>query len=121
MRCRRLAGWKLDLRIQTLAMATTQLTSGTAGPASCALSSTEFRKLILLTALLIDPVCRKWLWLSHHSPQWVFFHLFLAPEQREGTSPAGPTLTEGGRLPGIPSKALLSETLLQRNEAEKQK
>ncbi|XP_054450065.1 homeobox protein cut-like 2 [Pteronotus mesoamericanus] len=47
---------------------------------------------------------------------------FLSPkEQREGTSPAGPTLTEGGRLPGIPSKALLTETLLQRNEAEKQK
>ncbi|XP_030886518.1 homeobox protein cut-like 2 [Leptonychotes weddellii] len=42
-------------------------------------------------------------------------------EQREGTSPAGPTLTEGSRLPGIPSKALLTETLLQRNEAEKQK
>ncbi|XP_045702176.1 homeobox protein cut-like 2 isoform X2 [Phyllostomus hastatus] len=47
---------------------------------------------------------------------------FLSPkEQREGTSPAGPTLTERGRLPGIPSKALLTETLLQRNEAEKQK
>ncbi|KAB0404750.1 hypothetical protein E2I00_006924, partial [Balaenoptera physalus] len=46
----------------------------------------------------------------------------LSPkEQREGTSPAGPTLTEGSRLPGIPSKALLTETLLQRNEAEKQK
>nr|XP_044631811.1 homeobox protein cut-like 2 isoform X2 [Equus asinus] len=42
-------------------------------------------------------------------------------EQRDGTSPAGPTLTEGSRLPGIPSKALLTETLLQRNEAEKQK
>ncbi|KAM5199672.1 homeobox protein cut-like 2 isoform 2-T2 [Hipposideros larvatus] len=42
-------------------------------------------------------------------------------EQREGTSPAGPTLTEGSRLPGVPSKALLTETLLQRNEAEKQK
>ncbi|KAF6277769.1 cut like homeobox 2 [Rhinolophus ferrumequinum] len=42
-------------------------------------------------------------------------------EQREGTSPAGLTLTEGSRLPGIPSKALLTETLLQRNEAEKQK
>uniref|UniRef100_A0A8C2Y0V4 DNA-binding protein SATB n=1 Tax=Capra hircus TaxID=9925 RepID=A0A8C2Y0V4_CAPHI len=42
-------------------------------------------------------------------------------EQREGTSPAGPTLTEASRLPGIPSKALLTETLLQRNEAEKQK
>ncbi|XP_073078391.1 homeobox protein cut-like 2 isoform X14 [Manis javanica] len=42
-------------------------------------------------------------------------------EQREGTSPAGPTLTEGSRLPSIPSKALLTETLLQRNETEKQK
>ncbi|XP_057347223.1 homeobox protein cut-like 2 isoform X5 [Manis pentadactyla] len=42
-------------------------------------------------------------------------------EQREGTSPAGPTLTEGIRLPSIPSKALLTETLLQRNETEKQK
>nr|XP_020138681.1 homeobox protein cut-like 2 isoform X2 [Microcebus murinus] len=42
-------------------------------------------------------------------------------EQREGTLPAGPTLTEGSRLPGIPGKALLTETLLQRNEAEKQK
>ncbi|XP_005876323.1 PREDICTED: homeobox protein cut-like 2 [Myotis brandtii] len=46
----------------------------------------------------------------------------LSPkEQREGSSPAGPTLTEGSRLPGIPSKALLTETLLQRNEVEKQK
>ncbi|KAK1328644.1 hypothetical protein QTO34_012218 [Cnephaeus nilssonii] len=46
----------------------------------------------------------------------------LSPkEQREGTSPAGPTLTEGSRLPSIPSKALLTETLLQRNEVEKQK
>nr|XP_055094662.1 homeobox protein cut-like 2 isoform X3 [Symphalangus syndactylus] len=46
----------------------------------------------------------------------------LSPkEQREGTSPAGPTLTEGSCLPGIPGKALLTETLLQRNEAEKQK
>ncbi|KAM8816651.1 homeobox protein cut-like 2 isoform 2-T2 [Rhynchonycteris naso] len=42
-------------------------------------------------------------------------------EQREGTSPAGPTLTEGSRLPGIPNKALLTEALLQRNETEKQK
>ncbi|XP_049645273.1 homeobox protein cut-like 2 isoform X2 [Suncus etruscus] len=42
-------------------------------------------------------------------------------EQREGTSPAGVTLTEGSRLAGIPSKALLTETLLQRNEVEKQK
>ncbi|KAJ1074158.1 hypothetical protein K5549_018042, partial [Capra hircus] len=47
--------------------------------------------------------------------------LLGAKEQREGTSPAGPTLTEASRLPGIPSKALLTETLLQRNEAEKQK
>ncbi|XP_055963207.1 homeobox protein cut-like 2 isoform X2 [Sorex fumeus] len=46
----------------------------------------------------------------------------LSPkEQREGTSPAGATLTEGGRLPGIPGKTLLTETLLQRNEVEKQK
>ncbi|XP_027431370.1 homeobox protein cut-like 2 isoform X4 [Zalophus californianus] len=51
----------------------------------------------------------------------VYKQLIEAPEQREGTSPAGPTLTEGSRLPGIPSKALLTETLLQRNEAEKQK
>uniref|UniRef100_A0A8D2CNR6 Homeobox protein cut-like n=1 Tax=Sciurus vulgaris TaxID=55149 RepID=A0A8D2CNR6_SCIVU len=42
-------------------------------------------------------------------------------EQKEGTSPAGPTLTEGSRLPGIAGKALLTEALLQRNEAEKQK
>ncbi|XP_055002564.1 homeobox protein cut-like 2 isoform X2 [Sorex araneus] len=46
----------------------------------------------------------------------------LSPkEQREGTSPAGATLTEGSRLPGIPGKTLLTETLLQRNEVEKQK
>uniref|UniRef100_A0A671EQM0 Homeobox protein cut-like n=1 Tax=Rhinolophus ferrumequinum TaxID=59479 RepID=A0A671EQM0_RHIFE len=51
----------------------------------------------------------------------VYKQLIEAPEQREGTSPAGLTLTEGSRLPGIPSKALLTETLLQRNEAEKQK
>ncbi|XP_054227525.1 homeobox protein cut-like 2 isoform X1 [Homo sapiens] len=51
----------------------------------------------------------------------VYKQLIEAPEQREGTSPAGPTLTEGSRLPGIPGKALLTETLLQRNEAEKQK
>ncbi|XP_027713194.1 homeobox protein cut-like 2 isoform X4 [Vombatus ursinus] len=42
-------------------------------------------------------------------------------EQREGTTPAGFTVSEGPRLPGIPNKALLTETLLQRNEAEKQK
>uniref|UniRef100_A0A8C9URL6 Homeobox protein cut-like n=1 Tax=Spermophilus dauricus TaxID=99837 RepID=A0A8C9URL6_SPEDA len=42
-------------------------------------------------------------------------------EQKEGTSPAAPTLTEGSRLPGIAGKALLTEALLQRNEAEKQK
>ncbi|KAM5190313.1 homeobox protein cut-like 2 [Callospermophilus lateralis] len=42
-------------------------------------------------------------------------------EQKEGTSPATPTLTEGSRLPGIAGKALLTEALLQRNEAEKQK
>uniref|UniRef100_A0A2K6LSV7 Homeobox protein cut-like n=1 Tax=Rhinopithecus bieti TaxID=61621 RepID=A0A2K6LSV7_RHIBE len=51
----------------------------------------------------------------------VYKQLIEAPEQREGTSPAGPTLTEESRLPGIPGKALLTETLLQRNEAEKQK
>lgn len=42
--------------------------------------------------------------------------LFLPAEQKEG-----PTLTEGTRLPGGAGKALLTETLLQRNEAEKQK
>ncbi|XP_012586337.1 PREDICTED: homeobox protein cut-like 2 [Condylura cristata] len=47
--------------------------------------------------------------------------LLCPKEQREGPSPAGPTLTEGSRPPGIPSKALLTETLLQGNEAEKQK
>nr|KAF6464722.1 cut like homeobox 2 [Rousettus aegyptiacus] len=47
--------------------------------------------------------------------------LLGSKEQREGTSPAGPTLTEGSRLPGTPSKALLTETLLHRNETEKQK
>ncbi|XP_036908494.1 homeobox protein cut-like 2 [Sturnira hondurensis] len=53
---------------------------------------------------------------------WKRHPKFLSPkEQREGTSPARPTLTEGGHLPGVPSKALLTETLLQRNEAEKQK
>ncbi|XP_075390007.1 homeobox protein cut-like 2 [Tenrec ecaudatus] len=46
--------------------------------------------------------------------------LLCPKEQREGT-PAVPTLTEGSRLPGLPGKALLTETLLQRNEAEKQK
>ncbi|XP_032095416.1 homeobox protein cut-like 2 isoform X3 [Sapajus apella] len=51
----------------------------------------------------------------------VYKQLIEAPEQREGTSPAVPTLTEGSHLPGIPGKALLTETLLQRNEAEKQK
>ncbi|EHA97635.1 Homeobox protein cut-like 2 [Heterocephalus glaber] len=46
----------------------------------------------------------------------------LSPkEQKEGPSPTGPTLTEGTRLPGGAGKALLTETLLQRNEAEKQK
>ncbi|KAM5237569.1 homeobox protein cut-like 2 [Ctenodactylus gundi] len=47
----------------------------------------------------------------------------LSPkEQKEGLSPAGPTLTEGSRrLPGAAGKALLTEALLQRNEAEKQK
>uniref|UniRef100_F6YGU2 Homeobox protein cut-like n=1 Tax=Monodelphis domestica TaxID=13616 RepID=F6YGU2_MONDO len=42
-------------------------------------------------------------------------------EQREGTTPVGFTVSEGPRLPGIPNKALLTETLLQRNEAEKPK
>ncbi|XP_019362786.1 PREDICTED: homeobox protein cut-like 2, partial [Gavialis gangeticus] len=42
-------------------------------------------------------------------------------EQREGTSPAGLTVSEGTRLASINSKALFTETLLQRNEAEKQK
>ncbi|XP_077015968.1 homeobox protein cut-like 2 isoform X2 [Tamandua tetradactyla] len=51
----------------------------------------------------------------------VYKQLIEAPELREGTSPAGLTLTEGGRLPGIPGKSLLTETLLQRNEVEKQK
>ncbi|XP_064128267.1 homeobox protein cut-like 2 isoform X2 [Loxodonta africana] len=51
----------------------------------------------------------------------VYKQLIEAPEQREGTTPARPTLTEGSRLPGLPCKALLTETLLQRNEAEKQK
>ncbi|XP_037673260.1 homeobox protein cut-like 2 [Choloepus didactylus] len=47
--------------------------------------------------------------------------LLCPKELREGLSPAGPTLTEGGRLPGIPGKSLLTDTLLQRNEVEKQK
>ena len=88
---------------------------------SCAVSSAEFGKLILLPEPLIDLVCRKRLWSSRCSQQWAVFPLLLPSEQREGTSPAGPTLTEASRLPGIPSKALLTETLLQRNEAEKQK
>ncbi|XP_044845821.1 homeobox protein cut-like 2 isoform X5 [Mauremys mutica] len=42
-------------------------------------------------------------------------------EQRGGTSPAGLTVSEGARLTSISSKALFTDTLLQRNEAEKQK
>ncbi|XP_043385343.1 homeobox protein cut-like 2 isoform X3 [Chelonia mydas] len=42
-------------------------------------------------------------------------------EQRGGTSPAGLTVSEGTRLTSINSKALFTDTLLQRNEAEKQK
>ncbi|KAJ6656698.1 hypothetical protein lerEdw1_003585 [Lerista edwardsae] len=43
-------------------------------------------------------------------------------EPRGGTPPVGLALPEGaGRLAGIGSRALLAETLLQRNEAEKQK
>lgn len=105
----------------TPAVAATRQTSVTAGPNSCALSGTEFGKSILLAALLRDLVCRRQLWLSHRSQQCALFPLFPPTEQREGTSPAGPTLTEGSRLPGTPSKALLTETLLHRNETEKQK
>ncbi|KFO23567.1 Homeobox protein cut-like 2, partial [Fukomys damarensis] len=42
-------------------------------------------------------------------------------EQKEGPSLTRPTLTEAARLPGGAGKVLLTETLLQRNEAEKQK
>lgn len=105
----------------TCTKAAAQLMAVTPGHDSCTFSSAEFGKFILLPALSVSLVCRTRLWLSHHSLQWVIFSLFLPPEQREGTSPAGPTLTEGSHLPGIPSKALLTETLLQRNEAEKQK
>uniref|UniRef100_A0A8C0HAC1 Homeobox protein cut-like n=1 Tax=Chelonoidis abingdonii TaxID=106734 RepID=A0A8C0HAC1_CHEAB len=42
-------------------------------------------------------------------------------EQRGGTSPAGLTVSEGARLTSISSKALFTDTLLQRNEAENQK
>ncbi|XP_030438425.1 homeobox protein cut-like 2 isoform X2 [Gopherus evgoodei] len=42
-------------------------------------------------------------------------------EQRGGMSPAGLTVSEGARLTSISSKALFTDTLLQRNEAEKQK
>ncbi|XP_073168696.1 homeobox protein cut-like 2 isoform X6 [Lepidochelys kempii] len=42
-------------------------------------------------------------------------------EQRGGTSPAVLTVSEGTRLTSINSKALFTDTLLQRNEAEKQK
>ncbi|XP_060049075.1 homeobox protein cut-like 2 isoform X2 [Erinaceus europaeus] len=56
-----------------------------------------------------------------HTPWKRHPELFGPKEQREGASPAGPTLTDSGRLPGLPSKALLTDTLLQRNETEKQK
>ncbi|NXL85098.1 CUX2 protein, partial [Alectura lathami] len=42
-------------------------------------------------------------------------------EQREGTVPAARLTAAETTLPGIDSKALLAETLLQRNEAEEQK
>ncbi|NXJ09091.1 CUX2 protein, partial [Odontophorus gujanensis] len=42
-------------------------------------------------------------------------------EQREGTLPAAELTAAETTLPDIDSKALLAETLLQRNEAEKQK
>ncbi|XP_077165473.1 homeobox protein cut-like 2 isoform X3 [Paroedura picta] len=48
-------------------------------------------------------------------------HATRQEEQREGTPPAGLTRPEGGRLPTTHCKALLSDTLLQRNEAEKQR
>ncbi|XP_062999754.1 homeobox protein cut-like 2 [Elgaria multicarinata webbii] len=42
-------------------------------------------------------------------------------EQREGTPLAGLAVSEGARLASVKSKVLLAESLLQRNEAEKQK
>lgn len=42
-------------------------------------------------------------------------------EQREGTSPGSGLAAAETTLPGVDSKALLAEALLQRNEAEKQK
>ncbi|TFK13933.1 T-box transcription factor TBX1 [Platysternon megacephalum] len=42
-------------------------------------------------------------------------------EQRGGTSPAGLTVSEGARFTSVNSKALFTDPLLQRNEAEKQK
>ncbi|XP_038618321.1 homeobox protein cut-like 2 isoform X1 [Tachyglossus aculeatus] len=47
--------------------------------------------------------------------------LLNTKEQKEGTSPTGITVLEGRRFSGIPGKTFLTETLLQRNEAEKQK
>ncbi|XP_053136236.1 homeobox protein cut-like 2 isoform X4 [Hemicordylus capensis] len=47
--------------------------------------------------------------------------LLCPKEQREGTPPAGLVVSEGARLISVNSKVLLTETLLQRNEAEKQK
>uniref|UniRef100_A0A8C5LAW3 Homeobox protein cut-like n=1 Tax=Jaculus jaculus TaxID=51337 RepID=A0A8C5LAW3_JACJA len=52
---------------------------------------------------------------------WKRYPEILSPkEQNEGTCPTGPTPTEGSHLPG-PGNALLTDTLLQRNEAEKPK
>ncbi|XP_012878544.1 PREDICTED: homeobox protein cut-like 2 [Dipodomys ordii] len=42
-------------------------------------------------------------------------------EQRDGLCPPGPILTEGSCVPGPPGKAHLTDALLHRNEAEKQK
>ncbi|OXB84917.1 UNVERIFIED_CONTAM: hypothetical protein H355_016039 [Colinus virginianus] len=47
--------------------------------------------------------------------------LLSTKEQREGTLPAAELTAAETTLPDIDSKALLAETLLQRNEAEKQK
>ncbi|XP_074868553.1 homeobox protein cut-like 2 [Carettochelys insculpta] len=47
--------------------------------------------------------------------------LLGAKEQRGGTSPAGLAASEGARLASVNSRALFSDALLQRNEAEKQK
>ncbi|KAL8180085.1 UNVERIFIED_CONTAM: Cut-like homeobox [Gekko kuhli] len=47
--------------------------------------------------------------------------LLCPKEQREGTPPAGLAGPEGAKLPTINNKTLLTDTLLQRNEAERQK